>query len=542
MTENWIEQFKKKYNRAPRILHMGNIANNAYQISKILNNAGAESDVLCYDYYHCMGCPEWDDADYTGDIGDPFFPRWDKVNLHGFERPRWFAQGPLDICVEYLIARRLGKKAKANRLWRALKRSQKQLGATAVRQKHLPTFITQTIPAYFGMMRRALKLLFTEPKIFWVKLIKWLSTMRHIRVLREQWKHEWLQKPLEERYPEWAHLFEKLRADAKRYFPDREMEFGEDCLMYFSSLHTFEKLFQYYDIVQGYATCPIWPYLAGFENYIAFEHGTIGAMFIWGGEASRIDLLSYPAAKAIYVTNIDCYDRAKYMARHSDAKLICGLHGLDIDRMIQRAQASKHIDFDGRFGVPEDIPLFFTPARHDILPDGSFIKGETKFLDAAEQLLSEGFDFRIVILLYGQETQMLKDIIAKSPKLSEIIIWSNLLNRRQLYNVYMNADAILDQFEFPAYGSVTFETLAAGHAVLISSYANREYNMEFFGDQLPYYSCRTVEDIYHSMKAVIINRIEAMTLARQGPDWLQKRHSHNCILDACCKAYENSSF
>ena len=53
-----------------RILHIGNIANNAYLNAKILNEAGFECDVLCASYYHSMGNPEWEDADFEGVIKD----------------------------------------------------------------------------------------------------------------------------------------------------------------------------------------------------------------------------------------------------------------------------------------------------------------------------------------------------------------------------------------------------------------------------------------------------------------------------------------
>ncbi len=39
-----------------------------------------------------------------GDLGDPFFPDWSKVDLAGYERPRWFASGPLGLCCKMIEA------------------------------------------------------------------------------------------------------------------------------------------------------------------------------------------------------------------------------------------------------------------------------------------------------------------------------------------------------------------------------------------------------------------------------------------------------
>jgi len=88
-----------------KVLHVGNIANNAYNNAKIQRRLGLEADVICFDYYHIMGCPEWEDSGFVGTIRDPFKPDWWSVDLQGFRRPDWFAQGPVDQCRNYLKAR-----------------------------------------------------------------------------------------------------------------------------------------------------------------------------------------------------------------------------------------------------------------------------------------------------------------------------------------------------------------------------------------------------------------------------------------------------
>lgn len=77
-----------------RVLHVGNIANNAYNNAKFLRRKGIEADVLCYDYTHIMGQPEWEDAEFEGNP-DEFNPRWEQVDLNGFRRPAWFIQEEL---------------------------------------------------------------------------------------------------------------------------------------------------------------------------------------------------------------------------------------------------------------------------------------------------------------------------------------------------------------------------------------------------------------------------------------------------------------
>ena len=105
---SFIEQFRKTNGRPLRVLHIGNIANNAYNNAKIQRSYGIEADVLCYDYYHIMGTPEWEDGDVAGAV-DPSLPDWWSTNLRGLKRPDWFVQGPAPLCIKYLVARARGQ-------------------------------------------------------------------------------------------------------------------------------------------------------------------------------------------------------------------------------------------------------------------------------------------------------------------------------------------------------------------------------------------------------------------------------------------------
>src|SRR5437870_3319428 len=59
--QDWVRSFELRNGRKLRVLHVGNIANNAYLNAKFLRRAGVEADVLAYNYYHVMGTPEWEE-------------------------------------------------------------------------------------------------------------------------------------------------------------------------------------------------------------------------------------------------------------------------------------------------------------------------------------------------------------------------------------------------------------------------------------------------------------------------------------------------
>jgi glycosyltransferase involved in cell wall biosynthesis len=119
---SFLAEFHRMNGRALRVLHIGNIANNAYNNACIQRQYGIEADVLCYNYYHIMGCPEWEDSDVrersSAAAGlDHFKPDWWATNLRGWSRPRWFVQGPSALCIDYLRAKNAGWKVAAALKW-----------------------------------------------------------------------------------------------------------------------------------------------------------------------------------------------------------------------------------------------------------------------------------------------------------------------------------------------------------------------------------------------------------------------------------------
>ena len=111
----WVAEFERQNGRKLRVLHIGNIANNAYNNARIQRKFGIEADVLCYDYYDVMATPEWEDGGLTTAV-DRNLPNWWATNLKGMQRPSWYVQGPLRLCISYLDAR---NKCQLDRVWLA---------------------------------------------------------------------------------------------------------------------------------------------------------------------------------------------------------------------------------------------------------------------------------------------------------------------------------------------------------------------------------------------------------------------------------------
>jgi glycosyltransferase involved in cell wall biosynthesis len=110
---DWLAQFEARHGRPLRILHIGNIANNAYFNARIQRRFGIEADVAAPHYYHVMGTPEWEDGSLAAPVDDPFFPDWWATSLGGFKRPDWFANGPTPLVLAYFRARHKNDSAAA---------------------------------------------------------------------------------------------------------------------------------------------------------------------------------------------------------------------------------------------------------------------------------------------------------------------------------------------------------------------------------------------------------------------------------------------
>ncbi|PDT70909.1 glycosyltransferase family 4 protein [Bradyrhizobium sp. C9] len=115
----FLRGFQRAHDRPLRVLHIGNIANNAYNNALIQRRFGIEADVICYNYYHVMGCPEWEAASFDGNV-DNMFPDWWATELGGWRRPDWFVQGPVLDCLSYLRAKNTGDAEAAVFFWTLL--------------------------------------------------------------------------------------------------------------------------------------------------------------------------------------------------------------------------------------------------------------------------------------------------------------------------------------------------------------------------------------------------------------------------------------
>lgn len=533
-----LYEFIKKQ-KGLKILHVGNIANNAYQNAKMLNKLGLDCDVLSYDYYHAMGCPEWDDSGFSGEIENMNFPEWKKVDLHGFKRPKWFISGPLWICIQYSMAKRKKRKIRAFILWKLLEWTQNEIARNKDSNNYtilkLTNYKNSLLVFFLHLSSVIMSFMYRIFKVFrWSSNIKKGLLRLYNKIIEGRRKHI---NVINQDTNKINSIMQKIENDFKNYFPDKKCEFGEKTRALIQMSKSFKDIFNEYDVVFAYATNPIWLYLIGYENYIAYEHGTIRDLPYEEDEFSKLMLLAYAKARAIYVTNVDCYDSAKYIAKALSTPIVCGLHGIDIDTMIQRMEACEREQIIPNLGIKfkgADI-IFFCPSRHSWDEKLQlFLKGQDKVLRAAKKILNEYKNFKIILVRAGNDVDKVEKII-EDINLEEHVIWIDPVQKLELYKIYIYSDAVIDQFFTKSYGAITFEVLAAGSS-LISIDANEQYQVEFFGDTLPYFACRNEMDIYNAMKEVIERSNNYCKYTSVSREWVREHHSNNQIISALCEA------
>ncbi len=540
----WLKVFWERYGRAPRILHIGNIANNAYINAKMLNEIGYDCDVLCNDYYHIMGAPEWEDVDFFIGPADHNYPDWTQINLGSYSRPLWFAQGPLQLCADYLKARRTGRELEASQLWGELSTINRSAPAGSVHRLSLLRRVQLTIRktheslVYLGRLTLLGTLYRLIRKIVPISLPtvqrRWLSVLAlPVCALPALLLYGVAQIMRVGMFT--AHLMDRqARTFSNRFshrFPDRadQLVFGDmDTPLLVAGV--LKSLFRHYDLIHCYATAPILPMLAGKQPYVAYEHGTIREIPFEATPIGRLTALAYAEADVVMLTNADAlYSLPKL--RGPEQPRVHALHGFD-ERTIQRrlAIALARLGRTVRFGIEPSRPLFFSPARHDWA-----VKGNDVMLRAHAEICAKGLSPVLVLVRWGQEIARSEALIEELG-VRDNIRWVEPLGKFELLAAYHDADAVLDQFVLECFGAVSIEVMSVGWAALVTS-VDQDLMERFFGARIPLFSARSVEQVATALESVITDPEGARRMTGAALEWMERYHSHERVLDRLGEAY-----
>jgi glycosyltransferase involved in cell wall biosynthesis len=537
--------FAERHGRPLRVLHIGNVANNAYQIANLLNSLGADCDVVCRDYYHVMSCPEWEDADFSAPVADESRPDWTTIDLGGFERPKWFAQGREAFCLDYLLARRKASPS-TDKFWRFLSISNK---TSALSGLGLPQRIERHARILLDIGMRRLRMLLEPPAIlltrldnrlsargidatrgrgYWICLgisTSLLSASAIIRVLMLPYYFVRMIYRISHP-PRLQSAVTELASFFQDRFPHRADRFSLSDIQLQSLNHklpAWEKLFGCYDIVHAYATDGILPLLAG-KPYVAFEHGTIRDIPFEDSPQGRCCALTYRRANYVLITNAD---NRKAAVELDIPKFAFVPHMVNESYRPDEAQKSElhdalHRDLDSPY-------IVFHPARHHWSDtrrlegdkgNDIFLSGFARFAKECEPRA------KVILVRWGTRVEQTLSLIEKLG-IAANVHWISPQPHRAMVRLICGSDLVADQFVLGAFGNIMPMALFCGRPAML--FLDGKLHDWCFEEMPPVVNAASPLEVFNGLNELHASASFAHDLVNRGSRWYSAYHSNERI-------------
>lgn len=476
-------------NNSLKTLHIGNIANNGYNNAKVLNRHDHQAHVICYDYYHIMGCPEWEDAPFTGKISNDFYPDWREVSLNGFKRPQWFAQGPRDLGMRYLNVLNKAPQHTIDHVWRKLTEAQRraQLAATAE----------------------------TTAATFWHKRHRIPAALKN-RTSRFARKR--IPAGLQP-VTDFDRRAELLVQEFSRRFPDRNDQLTKiDIEPYRSIVQSWKSAFQNYDLIEGYSTDPILPMLTGTRPVVAYEHGTIRDIPFEDSPTARLTALAYSMADGVVITNPDCKDAAD--------RLGCS-NVVFIPHLIDQKYYDPNLP--DKVELPQGLssPYVFCPARQHW-----DVKGNEIALRAFAAVSQNHPELHLAISSWGPDVERTKELLGQLGVLHKTTFLP-VLNIHELIAVARRSRVLIDQFKFAVFGGIGPTALACGTPLV----TNLDYSLSAWCMQKPpYFHAQDIESCTQALSNALA--VDRNAHSREQFEWMRKNYWYESVATRHLELYD----
>ncbi len=517
--DRWLARFEQSHGRPLRVLHIGNVANNAYLNAKILNARGIDCDVVCYDYYHIMACPEWEDSDFRGDVGDQFNPDWEAVDLRGFRRPRWFAQGPMRYCIAYLNAKRRGRRLATPFYW-PYPRARRWYTCSP-RLRGIRWAVNGICAGWLGRIARRLK-----RGVVWACCVAGAIARRAQRI-GKRLPPETCAEP-----PSFDRRMWELTAQFSEVFPERgDRLTTADLIRNRLASGWWQRLLGHYDVVVGYAVDGKWPLLAAARPYFAYEHGTIRNIPFEDNEQGRVCAIAYRAADGVFITNCDNIRSAERL-RLPNYRFIPHPVNEDLDgdrESARKLRAELRARLGSDFLVFHPPRQHWEPRRHPDWEKGNdlFIRGFARFVHEVNPRAGA------VLVKWGQTVQASKNLLS-SLGVADRVLWIPPQPNVAMIRYTRACDLLADQFFLGAFGSTMPKALLHGCPAML--YLDEDRHHWCFPELPPVINARTPEDVFQGLARLYRDPDYAKDLVHRGKAWYAKYHSNAVIAETFIQA------
>lgn len=572
----WLSSFQQSSGRPLRVLHIGNVANNAYINAKLQRKIGIDAFVVAETDTYIMDQPEWEDADFNGDWGDDFTPSWDKVDLKGYQRPLWFITGNLYQCLEkskfeiyptphstrkltLTLIRRIKLKFLSLLLhlfiaplliifylvflmilapFQRLFQNGRYFRYASLEMKLGVFSVISIIITVFPIRYNKEKIIkrydkftsfFSSCKTKILSFVNSFSKKKGFEIYRKKLSilqdinlHDYIKRLVLGKYIFINSLVEKF----KSAFPNRKDCLRvNDLLPFFEIGKTWQEIFSSYDIIQCYGAHPIWGLLANSNKpYVSLEHGTLRDFTMGDVGIHRLISLAYKESKHTFITNGDCLEYAQKLGLEPFSPMI---HPLDLEPF--RTEENEAVSAL-RQKYNAEI-LLFCPIRHDWE-----IKGVDKCIKSLPLIIKQ-VDKRVKLVLcaWGKEIDRSKKLI-KALGVEDNVIWVRPLPKIPLARHIKAADVVLDQMALPHFGGTAPQSLAAGTPVIMSY--RPESTAWMFAKPAPILAAFTPEQIADcAIKALEKEWLHNFKIIAK--EWVDAYHSPEFLLNSHVKVYRD---
>jgi glycosyltransferase involved in cell wall biosynthesis len=446
----------------------------------------------------------------VGDIDSEFYPHWEKVDLRGFQRPPWFVQGPLNICIRNLSARRKGN------YWQE-KFSKYQLKFTRSLEKRPLSILLLPLV----LAKRSLTIL---RKGGW-RILVFLRTLRVLTFLHTTLKFS--------RTSPYKKIYQELATKFSHAFPNRSDQLLlSDLTPYLHLINKLGRLFAEYDVIQTYGTDPILALLSGVRPYLAFEHGTIRSLPFEETSQGRLIALSYRLANGVIITNCD-NKRAAERLELPDYRFIPHpinetWDSIDGGNLREKLQKELNADF-----------LLFHPARQhwsrQPKGDPSWFKSNHILIEGIAKYVKESNPkFGAVFVEWGQSVSASKDLIAQLG-IEDRIKWITPQHSANMTRYIDACDFVADQFFLGAFGSILPKALPRGKPVML--FLDQDVHNWCFPENPPCINAQTPIQVFNGLQRAYEDKEWLNKLAKQGMEWYETYHSNAVIKDRLVNFY-----
>ena len=515
-----------------KVLHIGNIANYAYNIAKLLQTDQIHSDAISWDYYHINSRPIWEEGDFdASNAGDQFFPLLPRPQDAGFDQPDWYWHGPRKLAMLGLIAANEGRRGLSQIIRRQCERHLRRIADPVYRASDhsdvkAAAVLASDLLGGFGSPK--------TPRYAsrWLRTRRWGHPLASISDRIAQFgearaSRRFTISEVSASFTERADaLLERFKSD----WPERSID-PMLLYQYQGDLDVMERLFSHYDIVIGYALDGIWPLMAK-RPYVAYEFGTIRNLPFEDSLMGRLASVVYRNCESTIVTNCDNEAPAKRLERPYRflPHVINETGRVDSADDIRNRLVGEH---GGEFYI-------FHPPRHhwDDERNTNWDKGNDKLIHAFQQLVQKhGIDARCVFVNWGATLDKSK-ALAEELGVADKIIWIDPQPHRRMMRYIAACDVVADQFTIPTFGGIPPKAFFAKRPVVTCF--DPDLHRWCFDELPPLIAASSPSEIEAALLQLATDQNFARQVAEDAAEWYRKENSNERIREILVEIVEDA--